>query len=116
MDKWPGRQMVDISAWDRIKTKEWKEMTTVSEASGTRLKAPTFELQGYKEKKGLRNIWRDHSWKFSWHGKGKSQPSLRSAKIPIQDKLKEENVETHINQTNKNKCKEKILKAAMERQ
>ena len=48
--------MVDISAWDRIKTKEGEERTTVSETSGTRLKAPTFELQGYKEKKGLRNI------------------------------------------------------------
>ena len=109
-------RVVDISPWDRIKKNEWKEMTTVSETSGAALKAPTFELQKYKKIKGLRNIWRDRSWKFPWHGKGKSHPSLRSAEIPIQDKLKKENVEILVNQTNKNKCKGKILKAAMEGQ
>ena len=47
------------------------------------------------------NFWRDYSWKFPQHGKGNSQSSLRGAKSPIQDKLKEKYAKTHTNQTHK---------------
>ena len=46
-------------------------------------------------------FWRDYSWKFSQHGKGNSQSSLRGTKSPIQDKPKEKHAKTHTNQTNK---------------
>jgi len=62
------------------------------------------------------NFWRDYSWKFPQHGKGKSKSSPRGTKSPIQDKPKEKHAKIHTNQTNKDKNKERILKAAREKQ
>ena len=61
------------------------------------------------------NFWRDYRWKFPQHGKGNSQSSPRGTKSPIQDKPKEKHTKTYINQT-KTKHKERILKAAREKQ
>ena len=68
-------------------------------------------IQKVKEK-----FWRDYSWKFPQHGKGNSQSSPRGTKSPIQDKPKEKHTKTHTNQTNKTKHKERILKAATEKE
>ena len=46
---------------------------------------------------------------------GNSQPSPGSAENPWQEKPKEEHTETHSNQTDKIKDKDKILKVARER-
>ena len=54
--------------------------------------------------------------KFPQHGKVNSQSSLRRAKNPIQDKPKEKDAKTHTNQLTKTKHKERILKAAREKQ
>ena len=62
------------------------------------------------------DFWRDCSWKFPQHGKGKSQSSPRGTKSPIQDKPKEKHAKTHTNQTNKDRHKERILKASREKQ
>ena len=62
------------------------------------------------------NFWRDYSWKFPQDGKGNSQSSPRGTKSPIQDKLKEKHAKTHTNQRTKTKHKERILKAAREKQ
>ena len=50
------------------------------------------------------------------HEKGISQSSPRGTKSPIQDKPKEKYAKTHTNQLTKNKHKERILKAAKEKQ
>ena len=60
----------------------------------------------------MRKFWRDYSWKFTQHRKGNSPRGTNSA---IQDKPKEKHAETHTNQT-KTKHKERILKAAREKQ
>ena len=61
------------------------------------------------------NFWRDYSWKFPQHRKGNSQSSLKGTKSHIKDKPKEKHAKTHTNQT-KTKQKERILKAAKEKQ
>ena len=70
------------------------------------------EEKEQKKKRVWENFWRDYSWKFPQHGKGNTQLSPRGTKSPIQDKPKEKHAKTHTNQTNK----EKIWKAARERQ
>ena len=67
-----------------------------------------------KERVG-ENFWRDYSWKFAQCGKGNSQSSPRGTKSPIQDKPKEKHAKTHANLT-KTKHKERILKAAREKE
>ena len=62
------------------------------------------------------NFWKDYSWKFLQHGKRNSQSSPRGTKSPIQEKPKEKYAKTHTNQLTKNKHKERILKAAREKQ
>ena len=61
------------------------------------------------------NFWRDYGWKFPQHGKGNSQSSPRGPRSPIQDKPKEKHAKTHANLT-KTKHKERILKAAREKE
>ena len=46
----------------------------------------------------------------------RKQSSPRVTKIPIQDKPKEKQAKTHTNQTNKTEPKERILRAAREKQ
>ena len=53
--------------------------------------------------------------KISQHGKGNSQRNPRGTESPTQDKLKEKHAKTHTHQT-KTKHKERILKAAREKQ
>ena len=53
---------------------------------------------------------------FPNYGKGNSHPITGSPESPIQDKPKEKHTKTHINQSNKIKHKEKILKATREKQ
>ena len=64
----------------------------------------------------MRKFQKWFSWKFPQHGKGNSQSSPRGTKSPIQDKPKEKHAKIHTNQTNKYKNKERILKAAREKQ
>ena len=54
--------------------------------------------------------------KFPQLGKGNSQSSPRGTKSPIQAIRKEKQTKTHTNQTKKTKHKERILKAAREKQ
>ena len=94
--------------------KEWKDMKTDSETSGT-LNAPTFALKGSQKEKRERtweNIWKDNRWKIPEHEKGNSQPSPRSTESSRKDKLKEEHIV--IKQT-KIKDRGKILKATREK-
>ena len=62
------------------------------------------------------NFWRDYSWKFPQHGKGNSQKSPRDTKSPIQDKPKEKHTRHILIKLTKTKHKERILKAAREKQ
>ena len=71
-----------------------------------------FTFRRREKERVWKDFWRDYSWKFPQHGKGNSQSSPRDTKNPIQDKPKEKHAKTHTNQTNK----EKIWKAARERQ
>ena len=69
-----------------------------------------------REKEKLWEIfWKDYSWKFPPNGKGNSQSSPRGTKSPIQEKPNKKHSKTHTNQT-KFKHKERILKAAREKQ
>ena len=60
-------------------------------------------------------FWRDYCWKFPQLGKGNSQSSPRGTKS-LQDKPKEKNAKTHTIKLTKTKHKERILKAAREKQ
>ena len=64
----------------------------------------------------MRKFLKDFSWKFPKHGKRNSQSSPRGPKSPTQDKSKEKYPKTHSNQKTITKHKEKILKAAREKQ
>ena len=59
------------------------------------------------------NFWRGYSWKFPQHGKGNSQSGPRGTKSSIQDKPKEKHILIKLTKT---KHKERILKAAREKQ
>ena len=62
------------------------------------------------------NFWRDYSWKFPQHGKGNSQSSPRGTKSPIRINPRR-NMPKHILiELTKAKHKERILKAAKEKQ
>ena len=62
------------------------------------------------------NFWRDYSWKFPQNGKGNSESSSRGTKSPIQDKPKEKHAKHILIKLTKTKHKERILKAAREKQ
>ena len=62
------------------------------------------------------NFGRDYNLKFPQNGKRNSQPSPRGINSLIQDKAKEKHAKTNINQIDKTKHKERILKAAREKQ
>ena len=76
--------------------------------------------RGPRRRRGKERVWekfqRDYSWKISQHGKGKSQSNPRSTKSPIQDKPKEKHTKTILIKLTKIKHKERILKAAREKQ
>ena len=63
--------------------------------------ATSLHLRRRESKSVWKNSWRDYSWKFPQHGKRNSQSSPRSTKSSIQDKPKDKQAKTHINQTNK---------------
>ena len=63
-----------------------------------------------------KKFWRDSSWNFLPHGKGNSQSSPRVTKSPIQDKPKKKHTKTILIKLRKGKHKERILKAAREKQ
>ena len=78
-------------------------------------------MQGSQKQKRERertweNFWRDYSWKFPQNGKGSSQSSPRCTKSPIQSKPNEKHAKIHTIQLTKTKHKERILKAAREKQ
>ena len=62
------------------------------------------------------NFWRDYIWKRPQHGKGNSPSSPRGTKSPIQDKPKEKHTKHILIKLTKTKHKERILKAAREKQ
>ena len=63
------------------------------------------------------NFWRDYSWKFPQNGKGKSQSNPRGTKSPIYRINPRRNTSRHILiKLTKIKHKERILKAAREKQ
>ena len=64
----------------------------------------------------MKNFWRDYSRKFPQHRKGNSQSSPRGTKSPIQDKPKEKLPRHILIKSTKTKHKERILKAAREKQ
>ena len=81
-------------------------MGTVSETSRKTLNTPTFKLYGSQKKKRkrkcLRKIFEEIIVEnFPNMGKELSPKSRKCRENPIQDKAKEEHVETHINQTDK---------------
>ena len=62
------------------------------------------------------NFWRNYSWKFPQHGKGNSQSTPRDAKNPYRINPRR-NMPRHIPiKLTKTKHKERILKAAREKQ
>ena len=80
-------------------------MKTVSETSGDMHEHSHYgggSQKENKEGKTWENIWRDKTWKIPKHGKENNQPGPGSTESPRQNKTKEENTETHNNQTDKN--------------
>ena len=50
-------RMVEITAEEHNKGKEWEELRIASETSGTILNTPTFELQGSQRKREKERHW-----------------------------------------------------------
>ena len=69
-----------------------------------------------KKARVWKKFWGDCRWKFLQHGKGNSQSSPRGTKSPIQDKPKEKHARHLLIKLTKTKHKERILKAAREKQ
>ena len=69
-----------------------------------------------EKERAWENSWRDYSWKFPQNGKGNSESSSRGTKSPIQDKPKEKHAKHILIKLTKTKHKERILKAAREKQ
>ena len=96
--------------------KEWKEMKTASETSGT-LMHQHLHYKGPREEreKGFeKNIWeRDNSWKIPEHEKGNSQPSPGSTEPQERKTRGGTHWDTVIKQT-KIKDGDEILKATRE--
>ena len=64
-------RMVEINEADRKnekKKKEWKEIRTTSETSGTMLNASTFDQRSARRRRqkerAWKNTWGDNSWKL----------------------------------------------------
>ena len=93
--------MVEITATEQNKKNQ--KNGGQSQTSGTILSTPTFEhyRRPRRKKKGMIKYLVIIVENFQ-HGKGNSQSSPGSAESPIQDKPKEKQAKTHINQTNKN--------------
>ena len=51
-------KIVEITAAEQIKNKEWKELRTDSETSGKKLNTPTFELYGSQKKRKRKGQWK----------------------------------------------------------
>ena len=62
------------------------------------------------------NFWRDYSWIYPQHGKGNSQSSPRGTKSPIKDNPRRNTPRHILIKLRKTKHKERILKAAREKQ
>ena len=67
-----------------------------------------------KERVG-KKFWRDYSWKFPQHGKGNSQVQ-EAQRVPYRIKPKEKHARHLLIKLTKTKHKERILKAAREKQ
>ena len=111
--------MVEITTKEQNKGKRMKKVEDSLRDLWDNIKHINIPITGVLEeepkKRYKKKKLREYSWKFPQHGKGNSQSSPRSAKSPIQDKLKEKHTETHINETTKIKYKEKILKPSREK-
>ena len=62
------------------------------------------------------NFWRDYSWKFLKHGKGNSQWSPRGQRVPHRINPRRNTLRRILIKLTKTKHKERILKAAREKQ
>ena len=69
-----------------------------------------------EKEKVWENIWRDYSWKLPEYTKRNSQSSPGSAESPIQNKWRRNTPRHILIKLSKIKYKEKILKAAREKQ
>ena len=101
--------MVEITATNRVKKKERKEMRTVSEISGTTLNTQYSHykaLRRRKEKESEKIFEEIVVENFPNMGKEKNHSSPRSTENPIQGKSKDEHAKTPVNQTGKN-CRHK---------
>ena len=61
-------------------------------------------------------FWRDYSWKFPQHGKGSSQSSPRSTRVPYRISPRRNTPRHILIKLTKTTHKERILKAAREKQ
>ena len=94
--------MVEITSEEQNKVKRMKRTEDSLRDLWDNMKCTNTWIIGIPEeeekKKGMRNFWRDYSWKFPQHGKGNSQSSPRGAKSPIQDKPKEKHASSVVTQ------------------
>ena len=69
-----------------------------------------------ERKKGWENFWRDYCWKFPQHGKGNSQSSARGQRVSYRINPRRNTPRHILIKLTKTKHKERILKAAREKQ
>ena len=98
-------EMVEMTSEEQNKIKRMKRTEECLRPKG---QYQTHQHSNYRAPRRRRekervweNFWKDYSWNFPQHGKGKNQSSPRDTKSPIQDKFKEKHTKTQINQTNK---------------
>ena len=97
-------KMVEITSEEQNKVKRMKRTEGSLRDLWDNFKCTNIQIIGVpeeEEKKGMKKIRRDYSWKFPQYGKRNSQSSPRGTKSPIQDKPKEKHAKIHTNQNNK---------------
>ena len=114
-------KMVEITSEEQNKVKRMKRIEVSVRDLWDNIKHTNIRIIGVpkeeeKKERVWENFWRDYSWKFPGNGKGNSQSSPRGTNIPYRINPRRNTSRHILIKLTKTKHKERILKAAREKQ